>query len=321
MRTAADTASTPSATMPAAWPRVASSRSTPTRRATRTMLRWAWMRPATSSSPGRAKARTAADWASTPSGYNAAGAAQGSEFRVNTYTTGGSEHFPAGGHGFGRRLRHRLEQRRGRQRLRRLCAALQFERRGPGERVPGQYLHDRRSGHPLGGHGCGRRLRRRLDELRPGRQRLRRLRPAVQRHGRATGERVPRQYLHDRQSTPTDRGHGFGRRLRHRLGQPRGRQRLRRLRPALQRGRRGPGERVPGQYLHNVAPGLPLGGHGFDRRLRRRLGEPRPGRQPVRHLRQSLPRAAIQPAFGHQRRQRVPGQYVHDRRPKPAEGR
>ena len=64
-----------------------------------------------------------------------------------------------------RRLRRRLgELRRGRQRLRHLCSALQLQRRDPGERVPGQHLHDGRSVRPLGGHGFRRRPGHRLAE-------------------------------------------------------------------------------------------------------------------------------------------------------------
>ena len=56
--------------------------------------------------------------------YNAAGVAQGSEFQVNTYTTG-NQAYRQRGDGCGRRLRHRLaELWPGRQRLRHLCPAL-----------------------------------------------------------------------------------------------------------------------------------------------------------------------------------------------------
>ena len=51
------------------------------------------------------------------------------------------------------------------------------------------------------------------------------------------------------------------------------------LRPALQFNRRGPGKPVPSQYVHDGRTGLPHGRHGFCRRLRHCLGQRLPGRQ------------------------------------------
>ena len=63
--------------------------------------------------------------------------------------------------------------------------------------VPGQHLHHRRSGGRSRGNGAGRGLRRRLGQLRAGRKRLGRVRPAVRGVGGAAGQRVPDQHLHD----------------------------------------------------------------------------------------------------------------------------
>ena len=61
----------------------------------------------------------------------------------------------------------------------------------PRARVPRQHLHDERPESPGGGLGHRRRLRRRLAERRPGRLRLRRLRPALRQHRCAAWSRVP----------------------------------------------------------------------------------------------------------------------------------
>ena len=150
--------------------------------------------------------------------FNASGVPQGSEFQVNSYTTGRPVR-PCGGLGRERELRRRLESSdQDGSAWRRLRPALRRLRAPPGERVPGQLLHHGLPVRPRGGLGRERELRRRLDEPRPGRERRRR------------------------------------------------------LRPALQRLRTPPGERVPGQLLHHGHPGQPRGGLGRERELRRRLG-------------------------------------------------
>ena len=133
--------------------------------------------------------------------YNAAGVAQASEFRVNTYT-------------------------------------------------------DERPAIPRGGDGRRRRLRRRLDERRPGRQRLRHLRPAVQRRGR-------RARAASSASTPTPRAPARSRRWRwtptatssspgRAAGQDGSGYGIYAQRYNA-RGRR-PGQRVPRQHLHHRRP-------------------------------------------------------------------
>ena len=127
--------------------RAANSASTPTRPDSQICARrWRWIRPATSSSPGRATARTAAVYGVYAQRYNAAGAPQGGEFRVNTYTTG-DQGFPAvamdaagdfvvawqsdGQDGSGYGVYAQRLQRGG---------------RAAGRRVPRQHLHDRQPG-------------------------------------------------------------------------------------------------------------------------------------------------------------------------------
>ncbi len=85
--TAANMASTPSATIQPAWPKGATSRSIPTRRAISSSPRRPWIRRAISSSPGRAS-RTASATASTRARTIRPAQLQGSEFQVSTFTAG-----------------------------------------------------------------------------------------------------------------------------------------------------------------------------------------------------------------------------------------
>ena len=185
--------------------RAPSSGSTPSPPSSQRARRWRWTPTATSSSPGRAPARTAPASASTPSASTPRVCAQGGEFQVNTYTTG-NQSYPAvamdadgdfvvawtepgqDGSGYG-------------------VFARRFTARGrrPGRRVPGQHLHHRAPAVPVGGDGRRRRLRRRLAELRPGRHRLRHLRPAVSTPRASLRRRVPGQHLHRRATSRTRR--------------------------------------------------------------------------------------------------------------------
>ena len=206
--------------------------------------------------------------------FNAAGVAQGAEFRVNTFTTERRRSPPAW-----RWTPTATSSSPGRATVRTAPATASSPAastpRGvaAGRRVPGQHLHRRLSALPRGGDGRRRRLRRRLAERRPGRQRLRRLRPAVQRRRRRPGRRVPGQHLTtDAQCDPAvamdadgdfvvawqsagQDGAGYG-------------VFARRFNAA---GRR-PGGRVPRQHLHHEQPDCPRRGDGRRRRLRRRLG-------------------------------------------------
>ena len=107
------------------------------------------------------------------------------------------------------------------------------------QRVAGQHLHRRPPAQPPPRHARRRQLRRRLGELRRGGapQALGLLRPAVLGHGRAARPRVSGQQLGARLAGGSRRRHEpGGRRLPRRLEQRgAGRQRLRRLRPALLR--------------------------------------------------------------------------------------
>ena len=90
----------------------------------------------------------------------------GSEFQVNTYTTGNQASPKVASDAAGDYVvvwESYAEDGDGK--LRHLRPALQHQRRGPRERVSGQHVYDRQSKKPSGGHGFGRRLRRRLDEL------------------------------------------------------------------------------------------------------------------------------------------------------------
>ena len=108
------------------------------------------------------------------------------------------------GHGFNRRLRHRLARllRRCRPAEFRLCPAIQLQRREPGRNlwkpVPGQYEHLGQSDQDLGRHGCPGRLRRSMVGLRRTAElavavAVRSLCPTLCSGGHAPGERVPGQ--------------------------------------------------------------------------------------------------------------------------------
>ncbi len=104
--------------------RPASSRSTPTPRATSATRRWRRTPTATSSSPGTASTRTAPTTASSRAASRAPALALGREFQVNTYTIEPAG-LPAVAAGRRRRLRRRLGRAApGRRRLRHLRSAL-----------------------------------------------------------------------------------------------------------------------------------------------------------------------------------------------------
>ena len=142
---------------------------------------WPPIRPATLWSSGQARARTAAATESTRS-------ATMPRVRLRGASSGSIPTPPAT-----RRSRRWPWTRpailsspgqsswRRRQRLRRLCPALQLGRRGPGKRVPRQHLHDginavRRPAMAMDSAGD---FVVSLGKARPGRQRLRRLCPAL----------------------------------------------------------------------------------------------------------------------------------------------
>ena len=151
--------------------------------------------------------------------YNAAGAAQGAEFRVNTFTTG-AQRFPSvamdadGDFVVAWDSAAQDGSSTGIFAQRYNAAGV-----GTGRRVPRQHVHDRRTIHPRSRDGRRRRLRRRLEQPRSGRLERRRLRAALQRAGRRARRRVPRQYVHDRQPEPQRGGDGRQRRFRDRLDQ------------------------------------------------------------------------------------------------------
>ena len=216
-------------------PRRPSSRSTPTPRATRAARRWRRTPTATSSSPGRASARTARTTASSPSRFSSAGAALG--HRVPGQHLHRRQPGPSvGGGGRRRRLRRRLAERRART-----ASATASSPAASRARAHPWPASSRSTPTPpqhqycthVGGRGR-RRLRRRLAEHRPGRLRLRRLRPALRltadarhrrrRRGPAAHRRAPGAALPVRLHR---------RRAHHRRGRPR---RLHALRRARDRG-------------------------------------------------------------------------------------
>ena len=149
---------------------------------------------------------------------------------------------------------------------------------GPDSRrggVPGQHLHHRPPVRRARGDGAGRRLRRRLGELRPGRKRLRRLRPAVRRVGGAAGQRVPGQHLHDGPPGPSPPSRSGARGISSWSGQSvPGRFGLEHPRPALRRRGQRPRRRVPGQHLHDGQPVPAPRRPGLRWPVRRELDEP-----------------------------------------------
>ena len=237
---------------------------------TRSSRRSPWMRPATSSSPGRATARTADGYGVYAQRFDGSGVRPGAASCRSTAYTTGAQFTPAVAMDAAGDFVGRLEQfRPGRQRLRHLRAAVYgrggHDRRGDSA----QRLHGQRPGQPRDRHGRDRRLRRRL-----GRQERRR----YQRRHRPPlpGDRPDPVFL---------RRHVPAHRRDRRRGQPQpARLRLRRRRPGLDRRaglrhhqhlrRHGPGvdhhparhRRQPGQQ-----PGLGL-----------RLRRPRPTRLPDR---------------------------------------
>ncbi len=107
--------------------------------------------------------------------YNAAGVPQGSEFQVNTYTTN-TQYVPSVAMDAAGAFVVTWASYGQDGSAWASCAAVQRRRHAARERVPGQYFHEQRSDQPVGGHGFGGRLRRRLGELRPSRTWLRRVR-------------------------------------------------------------------------------------------------------------------------------------------------
>ena len=114
-------------------------------------------------------------------------ARRGQRVPVNTYTAN-NQHKLRRQHGRQRRLRGRLAKLRpGRQHVGSVSASGSLPPGRSRRRVRHQHLHARQADEPDGGHGRQRRFRGRLAKLRSGRQRLRHLRPPLQR-GRGVAE-------------------------------------------------------------------------------------------------------------------------------------
>ena len=214
--------------------RAASSASTPHHELRNGSGAWRWTPTATSSSPGRATARTAAATASTP-GASTRRALRRAPSSASTPTPRASEGLPAVGDGRRRRLRRRLASPTRTDRAIGVFAQRYSAAGAPaGRRVPGQHL-------PTTAHSVPSppwQWTPTATSSSPGRATARTARatastPSATRRGRAAGRRVPRQHLHDRRPgrrprwrwTPTATSSSPGR------ARP-GRLRRRRLRPA-----------------------------------------------------------------------------------------
>ena len=146
-----------------------SSRSTPTPRASRPSRRWRRTPTATSSSSGRATARTAARYGVFARRFSSAGAAAGQRV-PGQHLHHERPALPVGGGGRRRRLRRRLaEQQPGRLELRRLRAPLLERGRCARPASSRSTPTPRTTSATVGGGGRRRRLRRRLGRARPGR--------------------------------------------------------------------------------------------------------------------------------------------------------
>ncbi len=134
-----------------------------------------------------------------------------SRTRANAYIADSQTNPVVTARGRGRLRGGLAVKRAGRIGLRHLRPALQRERRGARRRGARQHDGREHPGQP-GGRGADRgRLRDRLAIVRPGRQRRRRLRPALRSERQRTGQRVPDQH-HDRQRAVAARDHRAGRR-------------------------------------------------------------------------------------------------------------
>ncbi|MDH3597972.1 MAG: hypothetical protein OEM93_24310 [Rhodospirillales bacterium] len=111
--------------------------------------------------------------------YDAAGVAQGPEFQVNTFVTGSQSRPAVAMDAEGDFVVAWQSNGQDGDSWGVYAPALRRRGRGPGRRDPGQQPHDQPTDLSGRGHGRRRRLRRGVAEQRPGRQLLRRLRPAL----------------------------------------------------------------------------------------------------------------------------------------------
>ena len=221
--------------------------------------------------------------------FSAGGVPAGGEFRVNSYTSPNVAWPSVASDGGGSSSPGRASSR--------IPAALPASTPSattPGRAgragVQGELPHHGPPVAAVGRLGRGWPLRRRLEQLWAGPERLRHLRPAVRRRGHAARGRVRRERERGRQPDPGPGRARPARRVHRRVGQLRaGRQQLRRLRAALRRERRARRPGLPGQRPHDGLPDAP--GHRRERtwRLRGGVGVGRPGRRRQRCLRPALP--------------------------------
>jgi hypothetical protein len=184
--------------------------------------------------------------------FDSAGACPGRRFQVNTYTAKAETVPVASADADGDFVVAWEGNATRRLRRRRLPAAL-LERRIAGRRrAPRQRLHPRRPGAAGGGDEPGRRLRRDLDQLQPGRLRDRRVRPPLLEHRHAR-RRAAHQRPHRTEPARAEGRHRRRRPLRRGLDdRGPGRLRLCRVRPALLAHRRS----IGGEFQVNSATSL-----------------------------------------------------------------
>jgi len=273
----------------AAWPRGASSRSTPTRRTARSTPRWRWTPRATLSSPGAATGRTAAASANYAQRYNAAGVAQGGEFQVNSYTTSTQEFSTVSmdaagnfvvtwsssgqdGSGFGvyaQRYNAAGVAQGGEFKVNSYTTSDQVSSTVAMD-AAGDFVVVWSSNGQDGSSGG----------------------VYAQRYNAAGvaqgGEFQVNTYTTSTQRFSTVATDAAGDFVVTWSSYGPGRKQLRRLRPAVQRGGGGPGGRVQGQHLHDEQPALLHGVDGRRGRLRRRVEQLSAGRQRRRRLRPAV---------------------------------
>ena len=239
----------------------------------------------------------------------------GSEFQINTYTTGSSESAPTAV-AWSQRTRAGTSSSSGQSYGQDgsdygdLRPALRQRGRGPGQRVPRQLLHDRDPERSLPSPRTRTGTSSSSGTAWPGRQQptgssaSATTARACARGASSASTRTRRRA----QSVPSVASDASGNFVVVWEQRP-GRRQLRDLRPALRQRAASLGRRVPRQLVHDVVPAAPVRGLGRERELRRRLGRAVPGRRTLRDLRPALRQRGRAPGS------RVPRQLLHDGQP------
>ena len=239
----------------------------------------------------------------------------GGEFQVNTYITGRQADVRAAMEPDGDFVLVWTSEGQDGSLQRRIRPAVRGVGGAARRRVPGQQLHDQRSGFPrvaVGSRGdfvvvfgSSGRLEQRTS--RPGASTPRATPSAPSSRSTPSRSGLP---------VPVPRRPGVRRPVRRELDKPERWQLLRDRRPPLRRSGNPIGDEFAGEHVHDRRPALRRHRRRRRRQLRRRLGGlPRqPRRRRLRHLRPALRRLG-QPAG-----RRVPGEHLHHRSPVPPFG-